>query len=210
MTGPAAGQYCNQEKSIVETGNRGPDRPNVFIHGSAHVADDAVIGEGTKIWINSQIREGAVIGKRCIISKDTYIDTQVSIGSGVKIQNGVSVFHGVTIADDVFVGPNAVFTNDFYPRAFNADWEITETRIERGASIGANATIICGVTIGEYAMIGAGSVVRKDVPAHALVVGNPAKVIGRVCVCGRRLDPQGQCQACGRIISPENKGVKDA
>lgn len=169
---------------------------NIFIHASAHVSDRAQIGKGSKVWINSQIREGAVIGENCIISKDTYIDTGVSIGSGVKIQNGVSIYHGVTIEDDVFVGPNAVFTNDYVPRAFNTAWKITETLIKRGASIGANATVVCGNTVGEYALVAAGSVVIRDVPAHGLVVGNPARLIGYVCKCGQRLDKNNGCPQC--------------
>jgi acetyltransferase-like isoleucine patch superfamily enzyme len=168
----------------------------VFIHISAHVSEKAVIGHGTKIWINAQIRENVTIGKNCIISKDTYIDTGVTIGHGVKIQNGVSIYHGVTIADDVFIGPNACFTNDYFPRSFNADWKITETKIERGASIGANATIVCGHTLGEYCMVGAGSVVTKDVPPYMLVVGNPARPVGKVCKCGTRLQ-DALCPICG-------------
>ncbi len=177
----------------------------IFIHSTANVSKDCNIGKGTKIWINSQIREGVSIGNNCIISKDTYIDYNVSIGNGVKIQNGVSVYHGVTIEDDVFVGPNAVFTNDIYPRSFNSEWKITPTIIKRGASIGANSTIICGITVSEYAMIGAGSVVNKDVVPYALMVGNPARLIGYVCECGNRLDKRNQCMKCGRTIE-----VKDA
>jgi UDP-2-acetamido-3-amino-2,3-dideoxy-glucuronate N-acetyltransferase len=173
---------------------------DIFIHDSAHVSDKARIGNGTKVWINSQIRERAEIGENCIISKDTYIDIDVKIGSNVKIQNGVSVYHGVEIEDDVFVGPNAVFTNDYQPRAFNAAWKITRTLIKRGASIGANATIICGHTVGEYAMVGAGSVVTKDVAPHGLVVGNPARLIGHVCVCGWKLDSSNFCSVCGKKI----------
>ena len=169
----------------------------VFIHETAFVSDEAEIGCGTKIWINAQVREHAIIGDHCIISKDTYIDENVRIGSRVKIQNGVSVYHGVEIDDDVFVGPNAVFTNDFRPRSFNKEWQVTPTFVRRGASIGANATIVCGVTIGEFAMIGAGSVVIQDVPPHGLVVGNPARLIGQVCRCGAKLDETGQCPACG-------------
>jgi acetyltransferase-like isoleucine patch superfamily enzyme len=160
---------------------------NIFIHPSAHVSAGAKIDEGTKIWINSQVREGAVIGKNCIISKDTYIDTGVIIGDNVKIQNGVSVYNGVIIEDSVFVGPNAVFTNDLIPRAENANWQITHTLVKKGCSIGANATIICGNTLGEYSMVGAGSVVTRDVPPYALVLGNPARVAGYVCKCGQRM-----------------------
>ena len=169
---------------------------SVFIHPSAHVSDKASIGTGTKIWINAQIREGASIGKGCVIGKDTYIDADVQIGNGVKIQNGVSVYKGVTVGDDVFVGPNAVFTNDYFPRAGNDDWEILPTVLKHGCSIGANATIICGNVLGEYCMVGAGSVVTKDVPAYGLVVGNPARLVGFVCKCGRRMQDS-LCAACG-------------
>jgi acetyltransferase-like isoleucine patch superfamily enzyme len=168
-----------------------------FIHNTANVSSEAVIGADTKIWINSQVREHAHIGDNCIISKDTYIDEYVVIGNRVKIQNGVSVYHGVTIEDDVFVGPNVTFTNDRVPRAFNKEWEITQTIIKQGASIGANATIVCGVTIGEYAMIGAGSVVVKDIPPYTLVVGNPARRIGLVCKCGEKLPADRICIRCG-------------
>ena len=170
---------------------------SIFIHETANVSDKANIGNGTKIWINSQIREYAAIGENCIISKDTYIDTGVTIGSGVKIQNGVSVYHGVSIEDDVFVGPNVTFTNDRVPRAFNKEWQITPTLIKKGASLGANATIVCGVEIGEYAMVGAGSVVTKNVPAHGLVLGNPAKLIDYVCCCGQRIGEASLCPVCG-------------
>jgi UDP-2-acetamido-3-amino-2,3-dideoxy-glucuronate N-acetyltransferase len=169
---------------------------NIYIHPTANVSDKAKLGDGTKVWINSQIREDVVIGENCIISKDTYIDHAVNIGSGVKLQNGVSVYNGVTIEDDVFVGPNAAFTNDYYPRAFNQDWKITKTLVRKGASIGANATIVCGHELGEYCMVGSGSVVTKDVPRHALVVGNPARIIGFVCKCGNKLIDN-KCSNCG-------------
>jgi len=148
---------------------------NTYIHETANVSNDSKIGDGTKIWINSQIREKSEIGENCIISKDTYIDAQVKIGNNCKIQNSVSVYQGVTIEDDVFVGPNACFTNDKVPRAFDDNWEITPTLVEKGSSIGANATIVCGITLGKYCMVAAGSVVTKDVKAYSLVMGNPAK-----------------------------------
>lgn len=169
---------------------------SIFIHESAHVSPDAKIGENTKIWINSQIRENTEIGNDCIISKDTYIDEHVKIGDRVKIQNGVSVYHGVTIEDDVFVGPNVAFTNDYVPRAFNKDWKISNTIIRKGASLGANSTIICGHTIGEYSLVGAGSVVTKDVPPYTLVVGNPARIKYKICKCGNRLDKMTKCDIC--------------
>lgn len=167
-----------------------------FIHDSAHVSENARIGKGTKIWINVQIREDSVIGEDCIISKDVYIDHAVKIGNKVKIQNSVSVYNGVTIEDEVFIGPNAVFTNDYFPRAQNPSWKTVPTLIKKGASIGANATIVCGNTIGEYAMVGAGSVVKRDVAPYSLVVGNPAREIGKVCRCGRRVK-DGKCPECG-------------
>lgn len=160
----------------------------VFIHASAHVDDRATIGAGSKIWINVQVREGARIGRDCIVSKDVYVDHGVVIGDGCKVQNSVSIYNGVTIKDRVFVGPNASFTNDKVPRAFDPDWKVTPTLVESGASIGANATIVCGVTIGEYAMIAAGAVVTKDVPPYALMAGNPARQIGSVDMSGRRVD----------------------
>lgn len=163
---------------------------DVFIHPTANVSENAEIGDGTKIWINSQIREKAILGQGCIVSKDTYIDTEVTIGNNCKIQNGVSVYHGVTIEDDVFVGPSAVFTNDKVPRAVNQNWEITETFIKRGASIGANALIICGVTVGEYAMVAAGSVVTKDVEPYSLVMGNPAHHYSYVDKLGNKVEEQ--------------------
>lgn len=169
---------------------------SVYVHPTAEVSEEARIGDGTKIWNLAQVRENCVIGENCIISKNVYIDTQVKIGSRVKIQNNVNVYHGVVVEDDVFLGPSMTFTNDMFPRAFNNDWKITDTLVKHGASIGANATIVCGNTIGEYAMVGSGSVVTKDVPAHALVVGNPAKQIGWVCRCGCKLNENNKCEKC--------------
>jgi len=161
---------------------------SVFIHATADVSDQAEIGDNTKIWNHAQVREKAKIGANCVVSKNAYIDTRVIIGNNVKIQNNVNVYNGVSIEDDVFLGPSMTFTNDRNPRAVNPDWKITETFVRKGAAIGANATIVCGVTIGEYAMVGAGAVVTKDVPPHVLVVGNPAKPIGYVCRCGAKTD----------------------
>lgn len=169
---------------------------SVYVHPTAEVSEKANIGDGTKIWNLAQVRENCIIGENCIISKNVYIDAEVKIGNCVKIQNNVNVYHGVEIEDDVFLGPSMTFTNDFYPRAFNADWQITYTRVKKGASIGANVTVVCGNTIGEYAMIGSGSVVTKDVPDYALMAGNPAKQIGWVCKCGHKLDENHVCPAC--------------
>lgn len=161
---------------------------NYFAHPSALIEKDVQIGTGTKIWVNSQIRAGAIIGSNCIVSKDTYIDSSVKIGNGCKIQNSVSIYNGVTIEDDVFVGPNVCFTNDKVPRAFDPDWKITPTLIKAGASIGANATIVCGIVIGEYAMVAAGSVVTKNVEPYSLVMGNPAKHYSYIDKMGNKLE----------------------
>lgn len=152
----------------------------VFVHPSAEVEDGARVGEGTKIWHVAHIRSSARIGSGCVIGRNVYVDANVVIGDLVKIQNNVSVYQGVTIEDEVFVGPSAVFTNDLRPRAQNPDWEITPTLVRKGASIGANATIVCGVEIGSYAMVAAGAVVTKSVLPYQLVAGNPARPLGWV------------------------------
>lgn len=180
----------------------------VYIHPTAEVSEKAAIGDGTKIWNLAQVREHCTIGKNCVISKNVYVDIGVKIGSCVKIQNNVNVYHGVEIEDDVFLGPSMTFTNDLYPRAFNKDWKIVPTYVKKGASIGANVTVICGHTIGEYAMVGSGSVVTKDVADYALVAGNPAKQIGWVCKCGHKLDENFVCGACKQeYVVLESQGV---
>ena len=173
---------------------------NIFIHPTAIIEKNVTIGPGSKIWMNVQIRNNASIGDNCIISKDVFIDHSVQIGSGCKIQNSVSIYNGVHIGDDVFVGPHTSFTNDKVPRAFNVNWKITPTFISKGVSLGANSTIVCGVTLGEYCMVAAGSVVTKDIPSYALVMGNPAKVVAYICKCGTRLNEQNKCSACSRLF----------
>jgi UDP-2-acetamido-3-amino-2,3-dideoxy-glucuronate N-acetyltransferase len=167
----------------------------VYIHLTAEVSPEAHVGDGTRIWRQAHVREHAQIGESCNIGKGVYIDAHVHIGSRVKIQNHASIFEGVTLEDGVFVGPHVCFTNDMFPRAIVPDgrlksaddWDITPTLVCYGASIGAASVIVCGVTIGTFALVGAGSVVTKDVLPHALVYGNPARQYGYVCRCARRL-----------------------
>jgi acetyltransferase-like isoleucine patch superfamily enzyme len=173
------------------------------IHPSATVEDGAIVGADTKIWHRSHVREGSRIGDRCTVGFSVYVDTQVVVGDGCKIQNHVSLYRGVELEDDVFVGPSATFTNDLHPRASAEEWDVVPTRVRRGASIGANATIVCGVEIGAWAMVAAGAVVTADVPSHALVKGAPARLAGWVCECGQTLARLGEpvpavCSACGR------------
>jgi acetyltransferase-like isoleucine patch superfamily enzyme len=169
------------------------------IHPTALIEDGATIGQGTKVWHHSHVRSGASIGAGCRIGKNVFVDAGVSIGDGCKIQNNVSIYAGVTLEDRVFVGPSAVFTNDLFPRADSPSWEVVPTLIRSGSSIGANSTILCGVTVGVRAMVGAGSVVTKSVPDHTLVIGNPARPAGMVCVCGRTVDPHSSVEDCSHL-----------
>lgn len=178
---------------------------DTFIHATADVDPAAIIGAGTKIWNNVQIREKAVIGEQCIVGKSTYIDHTVKIGNRVKIQNGVSVYHGVTVEDDVFLGPHMTFTNDLYPRAFDPEWHVVPTVVRQGASVGANVTVVCGIELGSYCMVGAGSVVTRDVPPHALVVGNPARIVGFVTRMGRLVEEVGREGGHVLARSPQTK-----
>ncbi len=161
---------------------------DVFIHATADVDESVQIGRGTKIWHHAQIMPGATIGKNCKIGKGVYMAGGVRVGNNVKIQNYVSLYKGLIVGDDVLLGPHMTFTNDLYPRAFVDDYTVYETLVKSGSSIGANATIVCGVTLNEYCMIAAGAVVLSDVPPFALVVGNPGRVTGYVCKCGKRLE----------------------
>lgn len=161
--------------------------PRTFVHPTAEVEDGAVLGDGCKVWNWTKVRPGARLGDGCNIGQCVYIDAGVAIGAFCKIQNGVSVYAGVTLGDRVFVGPNVTFTNDLHPRAVSPQWEIVPTVVEEGASLGANCTIRCGVTIGRYAMVGAGAVVTRDVPAFALVIGQPARIVDYVAADGAPL-----------------------
>lgn len=189
-----------------------------FVHPEAEVEPGASVGAGTRIWRQAHVRAYAQIGEESNIGKGVYVDERVRIGSRVKIQNHVSLFEGVTLEDGVFIGPHVCFTNDLFPRAITpdgklkgaSDWEVTLTLVKYGASIGAGSVIVCGITIGEFALIGAGSVVTKDVAPHTLVFGNPARVHGYVCRCARRLTNVrkehnsfvGWCETCGQECSP--------
>ena len=184
-----------------------------FAHESSYVDEGCEIGAGTRIWHFSHVMSGARIGAGCNIGQNVVISPRVVIGDNVKIQNNVSVYTGVTLEADVFCGPSMVFTNVINPRSHvSRKDEYRPTLVKRGATLGANATVVCGHTIGRYAFIGAGSVVTKDVPDHALVVGNPGRVVGWVCECGVKLAvgacPPGRatCQACGVVFAADAEG----
>lgn len=187
-----------------------------YAHESAYIDNGASIGKGTKIWHFCHVMSSAVIGERCSLGQNVMIAGNVRIGNNVKIQNNVSVYEGVVLEDDVFCGPSMVFTNVRTPRsAFprNTSEDYAPTVVKRGASIGANATVVCGVTLGEWAFVAAGAVVNKDVPAYALVAGVPAKRIGWICECGHTLHFEGkeaQCGSCerGYAINPERQTVQ--
>lgn len=173
-----------------------------FVHTSSCVDPGCKIGAGTKIWHFCHIMHGCAIGRDCNIGQNVVISPDVTLGNGVKIQNNVSVYTGVICEDDVFLGPSCVFTNVVNPRAFiSRKEEYRKTLIRKGASIGANATIVCGHTVGRYALVGAGSVVTRNVPDYALVYGIPARLQGYVCQCGEQISFRGQttaCRACGK------------
>ncbi|ABI68028.1 acyltransferase [Syntrophomonas wolfei] len=185
-----------------------------FVHESSYIDEPCQIGKGTKIWHFSHIMQNSQIGENCNIGQNVVISPGVVLGNGVKVQNNVSIYTGVICEDDVFLGPSCVFTNVINPRSFiERKDEFKSILIKKGATIGANATIICGHTIGRYALIGAGAVVSKDVPDYALLVGNPSRIIGYVCQCGQRLTfneaGQAQCPSCDeRYIFSKESGVR--
>jgi len=173
--------------------------PPATVHPTAVVDDDVVLGPGTRVWHFVHVSRGARIGARCVLGQNVFVGPGVSVGDGVKVQNNVSIYNGVTVEDDVFLGPSCVFTNVNEPRAFiERKHEFRETRVGRGATVGANATVVCGHDLGAYCFVGAGAVVTRDVPDFALVLGVPATRVGWVCRCGRRLpDDEGAEPRCG-------------
>ncbi len=171
--------------------------PDYFIHPSAIVDEGATLGPGTKVWHFCHIMPGAVLGERCNLGQNVFVADDVTLGNNVKVQNNVSIYKGVICEDDVFLGPSMVFTNVYNPRSHvNRRHEYRKTVVKRGASIGANATIVCGATLGEYSFVGAGAVVTRDVPAYALVYGVPAQQQGWICRCGERLHGDGPKWSC--------------
>jgi UDP-2-acetamido-3-amino-2,3-dideoxy-glucuronate N-acetyltransferase len=185
-----------------------------YVHPTAIVSEQVVIGSGTRIWAFAQLREGVIIGRNCIVGKDAYVDFGVKIGDCVKIQNGALIYHGATLEDGVFVGPHACLSNDRTPRAITPDgqlkgqddWTVGQILIKYGASVGAGAVVVPNVTIGRFAMVAAGAVVTRDVPDHALVTGVPARVRGYVCRCGASLERDERtwkCCQCNWVWEPE-------
>jgi predicted dehydrogenase/acetyltransferase-like isoleucine patch superfamily enzyme len=201
--------FTEQAKRGLERGRKTAD--NHFVHPTAVIDEGASIGAGTRIWHFSHLLSGSTIGENCNIGQNVMIGPEVSVGNGCKIQNNVSVYKGVTLEDGVFCGPSMVFTNIYNPRAeIRKMDQVRPTLVKRGATIGANATIICGITLGRYSFVGAGAVVSRNVPAHALVVGNPARRTGWTCECGERLSDDLECLVCGKMYKETGEGLREA
>lgn len=185
------------------------------VHPTAEVSEGASVGKGASVWHQAQVREGARIGPGCVIGKGVYVGAHVAVGANCKVQNYSCLYEGTRLEDGVFVGPEVVFTNDRYPRAINpdgslkstSDWDCEGTTVRYGAAVGSRSVILPGLTIGRWALIAAGSVVTRDVPDHALMVGHPARQAGWVCVCAKRLDESLACPACGRRFGRTEAGL---
>jgi UDP-2-acetamido-3-amino-2,3-dideoxy-glucuronate N-acetyltransferase len=189
------------------------DQPSYYVHPSSYVDDGCQIGAGTKVWHFSHVMAGAVLGERCNIGQNVVISPDVVLGNNVKVQNNVSIYTGVILEDDVFCGPSMVFTNVINPRSHVVrKHEYQQTRVGRGASLGANCTVVCGHDIGRFAFVGAGAVVTKHIPDYALVVGNPGRITGWVCECGIKLasgatpPASARCAACGTAYATDSQG----
>jgi UDP-2-acetamido-3-amino-2,3-dideoxy-glucuronate N-acetyltransferase len=200
-----------EKKGVKRTGGSAPAAASAFVHESAFVDAGAKLGAGTKVWHFSHVMPGAVIGNNCSLGQNVVVMNGTTIGDNVKIQNNVSIYEGVELESDVFCGPSMVFTNVINPRsAVSRKHEYKKTLVKRGATIGANATIVCGVTLGEYAFVGAGAVVTRDVPPYALMTGVPAKQTGWMCECGVKLEEgilDTTCSACGRGYARKSKAL---
>ena len=187
-------------------------KKDYFVHPTSVIEKEARVGKGTKIWHFSHVDKGATLGEGCKLGRNVYIGPDVKIGKNVKIQNNVSVYAGVELEDDVFCGPSMVFTNIINPRSAvprNSKEFYKKTLVKKGTTIGANATVVCGNTLGEHSFVGAGSVVTKDVPSYALVYGNPARFNGWVCACGEKINalmPMMICKSCKAKYTPDGKG----
>ena len=186
------------------------------VHASAFVDEGAKVGDGSRVWHFSHVMKGAVIGKNCVIGQNVFVASTAKLGNGVKVQNNVSIYDAVILEDDTFCGPSMVFTNVINPRSpIERKHEYMETLVKKGASIGANATVICGVTIGRYSFIGAGAVVTKNVPDFSLVYGNPSRQHGYICICGVKITDENRpqnltCKACGKKFVARGDSLSEA
>ena len=186
-----------------------------YVHPTAEVSRDATLGAGACVWNEAQVREGAVVGEECVLGKGVYVDAGVWVGGRCKVQNYACLYAGLTLEDGVFVGPGVIFTNDRLPRAVNADgspkregsWTLERTLVREGASLGAGAVVLPGLTIGHWALVAAGALVTRDVPAYGLASGSPARIRGWVCRCGERLDGDLRCPACDRRYVRAGEGL---